>query len=406
MNDISRFEGAMRKRFDPNKAEFDVIVIGGGFHGCSAALHLAKQGVSVLVLEKHTVARHASGVNAGGVRQLKRDFREVPLSMAAMEQWLNLESLLGSELARSCQFSGSVGQIAVALDDAGVEWCETRFQRGAQLGYNFEQLLTREQVRERIPKITPACKGGLLSARDGHANPARTTQAFRLRAEQLGAVVRERTRVTGLAHTGNNWLVETAVGTFRADTVINSAGAWAYQIAEQVGESLPRTHEAYSLMVTARLPKFVEPVVLGVGRTLSFKQTEAGTLVIGGGFLGNPDLEEGTAATVIERMKGSASTVLEFFPSLKHTVIVRTWAGLEAVTPDDIPVIGPSQTVPRLWHSFGYSGHGFQLAPSVGATLADLIVNGTAALSLDAFSPGRFAMDAQGEPNRMANQAH
>ena len=60
----------------------DVIVIGGGLHGCSAALHLARRGISVIVLEKDYVGRHASGVNAGGVRRLGRDPAEVPISVA------------------------------------------------------------------------------------------------------------------------------------------------------------------------------------------------------------------------------------------------------------------------------------------------------------------------------------
>jgi sarcosine oxidase subunit beta len=62
----------------------DVIVIGGGLHGCSAALHLARRGARVTVIEKDHVGRHASGVNAGGVRRLGRHLAEVPLAVAAM----------------------------------------------------------------------------------------------------------------------------------------------------------------------------------------------------------------------------------------------------------------------------------------------------------------------------------
>jgi len=58
----------------------DLLVIGGGIHGCSAALHAALRGMDVVVLEKDTVARHASGVNAGGVRRLGRHYAEVPIS--------------------------------------------------------------------------------------------------------------------------------------------------------------------------------------------------------------------------------------------------------------------------------------------------------------------------------------
>ena len=62
----------------------DVVIVGGGLHGCSAALHLARRGVASMVIEKDHVGRHASGVNAGGVRRLGRDLAEVPLSAASM----------------------------------------------------------------------------------------------------------------------------------------------------------------------------------------------------------------------------------------------------------------------------------------------------------------------------------
>ena len=103
-------------------ATYDAIVVGGGIHGCSTALHLAKKGLSVLVIEKNTVGRHASGVNAGGVRRLMRDVAELPLSMAAMEQWFDLVSLLGPELAPTCHFIGDVGQIGVAGDAEEMAW--------------------------------------------------------------------------------------------------------------------------------------------------------------------------------------------------------------------------------------------------------------------------------------------
>ena len=90
------------------------IVIGGGLHGTSTGLHLAHKGLDVVVIEKNSVGRHASGVNAGGVRQLRRHPAEVPLSVAAMDRWLNLDAFLGPDLAPMCEFTGHVGQVAVA----------------------------------------------------------------------------------------------------------------------------------------------------------------------------------------------------------------------------------------------------------------------------------------------------
>jgi sarcosine oxidase subunit beta len=78
---------------------------------------------------------------------------------------------------------------------------------------------------------------------------------------------------------------------------------------------------------------------------------------------------------------------------MRTATIVRCWAGLEALMPDQIPVIGPSRVVSNLWHAFGYSGHGFQLSPIVGSLLADLIVDGKSPLPLEAFRADRFNED-------------
>jgi sarcosine oxidase subunit beta len=75
----------------------DAIVIGAGIHGCSTALHLALRGVKALVIEKDYAGRHASGVNAGGVRQLARHLAEVPLSVASMEIWERIRDIVDDD---------------------------------------------------------------------------------------------------------------------------------------------------------------------------------------------------------------------------------------------------------------------------------------------------------------------
>jgi Glycine/D-amino acid oxidases (deaminating) len=368
----------------------DAIVIGGGIHGCCAAIHLALRGLCTIVLEKNTIGRHASGVNAGGVRQLMRDKAEVPLSVAAMEQWERLDDLLGPELAKNCEFVGGVGQIGIAESEAEMDWCQRRVAEMHSLGHKFEEVIDAKELRRLVPQAADICRGGIISRRDGHANPFRTTQSFRLRAEQLGVRILERTRVTGLEQDAEGWKVMTDSGVIKADVVVNCGGAWAWQVAAMVGEHFPSTHFASTLMVTSRMAHFIDPVVIGIDRVLSFKQTEAGTVVIGGGILGDPDLDAETADTVADRMVVSAQTVCEFFPILRRATIVRSWAGLEALMPDVIPVIGPSQVARNLWHAFGFSGHGFQLGPIVGSVIGDLVADGESAIPIAAFSPARF----------------
>lgn len=366
------------------------IIIGGGLHGTSTALHLAQKGFDTLVIEKNSVGRHASGVNAGGVRQLRRHPAEIPLSVAAMDRWLNLNAFLGPDLAPICEFTGHVGQVAVAENEADMANLVARADEVRRLGWTHEELLDQAELRKVAPALAPHCVGGLISRRDGHANPYRTSQAFRLKAQRDGVRFLEGTRVLGLEQVGEGWRVETSADRFESDIVVNCGGAWGWQVAAMVGEVLPHVDFAPSMMVSARVPHFLDPVVVGVGRKLSFKQTENGTVVIGGGIFGIPDLDAETADPVSERLIVSARTVYDLFPVMRTATIVRTWAGLEARMPDEIPVIGPSTVTRNLWHAFGFSGHGFQLSPIVGSLLADLIVDGRSPLPLEPFRAGRF----------------
>jgi sarcosine oxidase subunit beta len=71
--------------------------------------------------------------------------------------------------------------------------------------------------------------------------------------------------------------------------------------------------------------------------------------------------------------------------------IIRTWSGIDGQMPDRIPVIGPSSTTPGLFHAFGFSGHGFQLGPAIGAIMSELVLDGRTDIPLEPFRITRFA---------------
>jgi sarcosine oxidase subunit beta len=104
------------------------------------------------------------------------------------------------------------------------------------------------------------------------------------------------------------------------------------------------------------------PVVGAAGRPLSFKQSDSGHVMIGGGHKGQADLDTGAIRLDVPRLAYSARTALDLFPALRGARIVHAWAGIEAVTPDELPVIGRSAVADGLVHAFGFSGHGFALA--------------------------------------------
>lgn len=363
----------------------DVIVIGGGIHGCSTALHLAMRGVKPLLIEKDYCGRHASGVNAGGVRQLARDVAEVPLSVASMALWERIEDLVGD----SCGFD-SHGQVLVAEDEADLAQLRARVDDLRLRGFTHEELIDRAELKRLVSAVSDSCPGGVVSRRDGAADPFRTTQAFRRQAIVRGAAIREGVSVTAVARRQGVWRVTTSDGDFEAPVLVNAAGAWAARIAAMVGEPVPLETIAPMLMITARVPHFIDPVVILRGRKLSFKQFRNGTVMIGGGYLGRAYPDENATVLDWRKLAASASTVWELFPVMRSATVVRAWAGIEARMPDDIPVIGPSKKAEGLFHQFGFSAHGFQLGPGVGALMADLIATGATNLPIEPFRVDRF----------------
>lgn len=146
----------------------DVIVIGGGLHGCSAALHLARGGVKVIVLEKDHVARHASGVNAGGVRRLGRHLAEVPLAVTSLAIWQRIDELVGD----TCGFE-SAGQVKVAENEAELDTLRARVAQLQALGFHHEEIIGVDELRALVPALATHCVGAVICRDDGAALPFR-----------------------------------------------------------------------------------------------------------------------------------------------------------------------------------------------------------------------------------------
>ena len=367
----------------------DVLVIGGGLQGLSSALHLARRGCSVRLLEADYCGRHASGVNAGGVRTLDRHFAEVPLSLAARALWHRMAELVDEDVG----FVPS-GQLKLAETPEELESLRQRVDLLHAMGFRHERLIGPQEVRELVPALTPRITGAIWAADDGYAYPYGVVTAFRRAGERRGVQVHEATPVRRIERDGARWRVHTPAGSFEAPHLVNTAGAWAGELARQAGEPVPIEAGGLMLMVTPRVPHFVKPVLGATGRALSFKQFANGTVVIGGSLRCAADAVARHGEVDVMRLATSAQTVTDLFPHLGSVTINRAWAGVEGFMPDQIPVIGPSCTQPGLVHAFGFSAHGFQLGPIVGQIVAELVLDGRSTLPIAPFAIDRFTVAA------------
>ena len=135
------------------------------------------------------------------------------------------------------------------------------------------------------------------------------------------------------------------------------------------------------------MPLFITHNLGVYGGGIYARQVARGNCVVGGGR-GHGDGEYGQPST--ETTRAVMRDACALLPALRDALLIRTWSGVEGETPDSNPIIGASRTVPRLLHAFGFSGGGFLLAPGVGEVLADLVVHGSTATPLEAFSIERF----------------
>lgn len=368
-------------------SDADVVVIGGGIHGCSAALNIARRGMRVVLLERDHVGRHASSANAGGVRTLLRHPAEVPLALASRRIWHDIRADVGTD----CEYH-TVGQVAVAETDAALANLEDRARLMARLGHGHEELLDTAELQRLLPGIADYVRGGLVVREDGAASPFHATRAYRDAAVREGVRILEGAEVRSLEIGDTGVRVHHSNGWVRASRIVNAAGAWGDDIAGMAGDHLPLGFFCPMMMVTARVDRFLGPVVINDTRPLSFKQMPNGTLLIGGGRPAKGDRRTLEYRLDFTGLKAGARTVAELFPSVGDVVIVRGWAGFEGRFADDIPVIGRGMAAPeRVVHAFGFCGHGFQLGPVVGRIVADLIAGEEPQLPIEAFAPERFA---------------
>jgi sarcosine oxidase subunit beta len=364
----------------------DVVVVGGGIVGASAALALRRMGADVVLLERDLCGSRSSGVNFGGVRRQGRPLSQLPLAQRAHRIWGQLPELLGTdgEYIRS-------GHFKIARSESDM----ASLERYRALSSDFDlglELISAARLRTQCPWLGPRAVGGSLCLEDGQANPRLVSPAFALAAQRAGAQVLERHKVEEVAHDGALFMVRAAhaQGTLEvsAPLLLNCAGAWAGDIAAQFGETPPMRARSPLMAVTEPVPHFMDWSLGVEGGGIYCRQVARGNLVLGGGT----GLSIGTDRARAERegIATLAQQAVELLPGLRHAHIIRTWGGTEGYLPDREPVLGPSRTTPGLFHGFGFAGAGFQIGPAAGEVLAELARDGHSDTPIDAFAIERF----------------
>jgi len=373
----------------------DVVIIGGGVMGASAAYHLAQRGMkNISLLEKEQFfGQGATGRCAGGVRYQFSTPINVRLSQASLPMLERFKEEIGQDINyRQC------GYILIATTEKDVQAFKHNVELQNSLGVGTKWL-SAEEVRARLPLMCfDDAHAGTFHEKDGLVDPNSVVMGYISAAQRMGVNALTGIEVTGLAvESGKIQAVITPLGSIQTRIVINAAGPWSGQIAEMAGVSLPVVPIRRQMFTTSPLPELPVdfPFVIDFAQSLYFHREGEGLLI----GMSNPNERPGYDQRVDEAFElvnlEAASARL---PMLEKAGLASHWAGLYEVTPDAHPIYGITP-VDGFYVVTGFSGHGFMHGPVSGKLLAELILDGSfrtvdvSALDLARFGEGRLIQE-------------
>jgi sarcosine oxidase subunit beta len=302
-----------------------------------------------------------------------RDPAERALALASLARWPELHR----ELEAPTGYRRG-GGLRLALDDAAwaavPAWVAEQQADGVPV-----EGVDAAAARRLAPGIALACRGAVHCAIDGQADAVATVAAFAAAARRRGARVEEGVAVRGLVVEGGAVrAVERADGErLPCDAALVTAGAWSAALLAPLGVRLALETRPLQMLLTEPSPAALAPVLGAFDHPLSLKQLDDGAYLIGGGWPARvTDHVANRYELLDESVQGSLATARAVYPPLTGRALARGWAGLEAFTPDGLPVIGPVPGLDGLAIAAGFSGHGLALTPAVGDHLARLLLTG------------------------------
>jgi gamma-glutamylputrescine oxidase len=372
-------------------ARVHVAIIGGGYTGLSAALHLAEGGVEVALLEAEKIGWGASGRNGGQLHSGQRrdqDWLEAHLGRDdARHLWDMAEeakTLVMDLIARhgiECHWRAglieTVHKRRLVRDEIGyVEKLKRDY------GYDAVEWLDRERLASAIG--TDVYFGGRRDAKAGHLDPLKFAQGIARAATKAGARIHEGTRVTKVTRTAEGFELRTEHATVRADIVILAGDGYLHGIDGDV-EARVMPIDNY-ILATRPMGTGRPGGLIPNGEAVSdsrfvvyyFRPTADGRLLFGGGETYSRTPPADTGAFVRRHL-------IRVYPQLAGVPVEFAWGGAVAITMKRLPFV--RRLRPGLYAASGYSGQGVALAPYAGKVLAEAILGDPARLDRFAALP-------------------
>jgi glycine/D-amino acid oxidase-like deaminating enzyme len=354
--------------------ETEVAIVGGGFTGLSAALHLAEAGIPVTLLEAETPGWGASGRNGG---QVNPGLKEDPDA---------IEARFGPEMgARMVRLAGDAADLVFSLirrhqiDCAGQQpgWIqpihsekarktvEARVEQWARRGAPL-RMLSKNETADLLG--TDAYLAGMIDERGGNLHPLNYALGLAWAAQKAGARLHGQSRVTKMEQQGAGYRLTTAQGSLTARRVLLCTNGYTDGLVPGLARSVVPIRSVQ--VATAPLSDNIRRSILPGGHSASdsrqlllyFRLDPEGRFVMGG----RGDYSERGTQAQMERLRAAS---IEMYPQLEQADWAHAWGGFVAMTADHYPHL--NRIGSGAVAAVGYNGRGVAMATAMGKVLAD-----------------------------------
>ncbi len=381
----------------PLPAKAQVVIIGGGIHGCSVAYHLAKGGwTDIVLLERKQLTSGTTWHAAGLVGQLQGSHSTTAFASYGVELLQQIEA----ETGQNPGFRQS-GSISIAIN--GERLAELKRKADFASLFNVDaQFMQTAEINERWPLMNDeGVLGGIYMPGDGSADPVALTQALAKGARINGASVFEQVKVEQvLTQAGKVSGVVTDHGTIETEHVVNCGGMWARELARKNDVGVPIHACEHYYLVTEPIEDL--PADLPVLRSYcdgTYWKEDAGKLLFGfahfnskaWGTDGIPDNFEFDSLPFIDNdVMEVIELAMNRVPALRDVGIRTFFNGPESYSHDGRFTLGEAPNLPGYFVLAGVNSTGIQSGPGAGKALADWIMQGYAPMDLAEMDPARI----------------
>ncbi|WP_208435096.1 NAD(P)/FAD-dependent oxidoreductase [Bartonella phoceensis] len=373
---ISWYEDTLEERpsypFFSENIHCDVIIIGGGFTGLSAAYHLAKVGVHVVLFEASRFGDGASGRNGGQLGTGHRQWVETLEKKYGFERSKALFDL-AEEAKRdilswcalpNCQCDFMRGHLSVTHKKRELISYQRHVEIMQRYGYYGLTFVNRDETAQRLG--SSFYHGGIYDAETGHINPLKLVIGLAKKAKNAGAKLYEETQVTAVERNGGHWKVTTERGNIKAEHILLATNAYKLGLQHFVEKNIFSTHS----YIGATEPLSKDTLILPGGESVDdsrfmvryFRKSIDNRLLFGG----VESYSHQYPANLDDRMRRQ---IAEIYPYLHSINLTHYWGATVAITVERMPYV--RQLFTGLTYCGGYSGHGVMLAPFLGKLYAE-----------------------------------